>query len=53
VAKGKEKEKSKQVYKVKEKYHCAECHAEVPIKQACPICKKEIDWDRVLIESRH
>ena len=40
------------VYRVGEKYHCEECHQEVPIKQACPICKKEIDWERVLWELR-
>jgi primosomal protein N' len=40
------------VYRVGEKYHCEECHQEVPIKQACPICKKEVDWDRALVELR-
>jgi hypothetical protein len=40
------------VYRVGDKYHCEECHQEVPIKQACPICKKEIDWERVLWELR-
>jgi hypothetical protein len=48
----KEKKQKGTVIKIGEKYQCAECHQEVPIKQACPICKKEIDWDRVLVE-RH
>jgi hypothetical protein len=41
------------VYKKGNKYYCTECHQEVPVKQACHTCKREIDWDRVLIESRH
>ncbi|MCJ7604621.1 MAG: endonuclease Q family protein [Dehalococcoidales bacterium] len=41
------------VYETDGKYHCKECHHEVPIKQACPVCKKEIDWDRVFLEIRH
>lgn len=55
MAKDKDIEKGKGlgVYKDGEKYRCEECHQEVPIKQACPICKKEIDWDRVLWELRH
>ncbi len=53
MAKDKKKDKGTGVYKIKEKYHCAECHSEIPIKQACPICKKEIDWDRVFLETRH
>lgn len=32
------------------KYHCEECHHEVPIKQDCPVCKKHIDWDRAFME---
>ena len=48
-----EKKKGHGVYKVEDRYHCEECHQEVPIKQACPTCQKEIDWDRVLIELRH
>jgi len=43
----------KEIYKRGDKYYCAECHQEVPIKQSCPVCKKEIDWDRVFIEIRH
>jgi rubrerythrin len=48
-----EKKQKGQVIKVGEKYECAECHADIPIHQDCPICKKHIDWDRVFMESRH
>ena len=41
------------VYKEGDKYFCKECHVELPLKQPCPICKKEIDWDRVFMEIRH
>lgn len=46
------KRKSYGVKRVEDKYICEECHAEVPIKQGCPVCKKEIDWDRTLEEMR-
>jgi primosomal protein N' len=46
------KRKSYGVKKVEEKYVCEECHAEVPIMQDCPDCKKEIDWERVFREAR-
>ncbi len=44
--------KGDQVIKKGDKYYCPECHAEIPVKQACHTCGKEIDWDRVLIETR-
>ena len=44
--------KGDKVYKKGEKYYCTECHSEVPIKQVCHTCKKEIDWDRVITELR-
>lgn len=40
------------VLKKGEKYYCTECHSEIPIKKSCPICKKELDWDRIFLESR-
>lgn len=52
MAKDKKKDKGTGVYQQGEKYHCVECHSEVPIKHACPTCKAEIDWDRVLVERR-
>ena len=33
-----------------DKYFCKECGSEVPLKKPCPVCKKEIDWDRVFTE---
>ncbi len=51
--KAKGKGKGLGVYKVGGKYHCEECHQKVPVKQACPVCKKEIDWDRASLERRH
>jgi len=51
--KGKDKGTELNVYKVGEKYICKECNTELPLRQPCPICKKEIDWDRVFLELRH
>jgi hypothetical protein len=52
MAEGKSPEVVAEIYKKGEHYYCAECHSELPVKQACPICQKELDWDRILIE-RH
>lgn len=41
-----------EIYKQDDKYYCAECHSELPIKQDCPICKKKLDWDRIMFERR-
>lgn len=46
------KRKSYGVKKVEDKYICEECHSEVPIRQSCPVCKKEIDWARVFTETQ-
>jgi hypothetical protein len=48
----KEKKQKGDVIKVGDRYECTECHSEVPIKKACPVCKTEIDWDRIFIETR-
>jgi len=29
------------------KYLCPHCRAEVPVHQACPGCKEEIDWSKI------
>ena len=48
MAKDKDKKKStKDVIKQGDKFVCTACHTEVPIKQSCPTCGKEIDWSRV------
>ncbi len=52
MAEGKSPEVVAEIYKRGEKYYCAECHSELPLKQACPTCHKELDWDRILIERR-
>jgi hypothetical protein len=52
MAEGKSPEVVAEIYQKGEKYYCAECHHELPIKQACPVCQKELDWDRILIERR-
>jgi hypothetical protein len=52
MAEGKSPEVVAEIYKKGEKYYCAECHSELPVKQACPSCHKELDWDRILIERR-
>ena len=46
------KRKSYGVKRIEDKYVCEECQHDVPIHQECPICKKHIDWDRVLEESK-
>jgi hypothetical protein len=46
----KSKNSSHGVKKIGQKYVCEECQAEIPIRQECPNCKKEIDWERVLLE---
>ena len=45
-------EEVKKVYEKHGKYYCTECHSELPVKKSCPICKKEIDWERIISESR-
>ena len=45
-------QKGDKVMKKGEKYYCTECQTEIPVRQACHNCKKEIDWDRVLSEMR-
>ena len=52
MAEGKSPEVVAEIYKKGEKYYCAECHAELPVKQACPTCHRELDWDRIIAE-RH
>lgn len=47
-----EKEYGTDVYRINDKYFCRECNTELPLKQHCPICKKEVDWDRVFLELR-
>jgi len=44
------KRKSYGVKRIEDKYICEECSTEIPIRQSCPNCKKEIDWDRALQE---
>lgn len=53
MAKDKSKAQDLGVYRVGDKYFCKECNSELPLRQSCSICKKEIDWDRVLVELRH
>ena len=31
------------------KYFCFECRTEVPFLQNCPVCKKIIDWNKVVL----
>jgi uncharacterized protein (DUF983 family) len=41
------KEKHKHPIKTGDKFLCPNCSSEVPVKQACPACLREIDWTRV------
>lgn len=52
MAEGKSPEVVADIYKKGDRYYCSECHSELPVKQACPVCHKELDWDRILIERR-
>ncbi len=45
-AEGKSPEEIADIYREGGKYYCAECRSELPIRQACPNCHKELDWDR-------
>ncbi len=47
-----EYQRGSKVIKKGDKYICTECHSDVPVKKSCPICKTEIDWDRILAETR-
>jgi hypothetical protein len=44
--------RGQKILKKGDHYYCSECHQEIPIHKSCPICKTEIDWDRVMFESR-
>jgi len=41
-----------EIYKKNGKYYCAECHSELPFKDPCPVCKKQVDWNRIDVENR-
>jgi hypothetical protein len=51
MAEGKNPEEVAKIYQKGEKYYCAECHHELPIKQDCPGCHQELDWERVFGET--
>ena len=52
MAEGKSPKEAAEIYKKGDKYYCAECQSELPYRKSCPVCKKEIDWDRAFIETR-
>ncbi len=35
------------VYIANGKYHCADCHHEMELEEACPVCKKDFDWAKI------
>ena len=47
MAKMKKKEKHERPVRVGDRYICPHCKAEVPVKQACPSCRLEIDWTKI------
>ena len=48
MAKDKEKKhEHEKAIKVGDRYLCPHCRAEIPVKQACPVCKLEIDWTKI------
>jgi hypothetical protein len=52
MTEGKNPKEVAEIYSKGDQYYCAECHSELPVHQSCPGCHKEIDWDRVFIETR-
>ncbi len=32
------------------KYYCADCGAEVKVDHDCPQCRRQVDWERAIIE---
>ena len=53
MTEGKNPKEVAEIYSKGDQYYCAECHSELPVHQSCQGCHKEIDWDRVFIETRH
>jgi hypothetical protein len=49
MAEGKNPEEVAAIYSKGGKYYCAECHRELPVRQSCPSCHLEIDWDRATL----
>ena len=43
------KETGHGIYEKEGKYHCEDCHAEVPEYKDCPTCHKAVDWDKAWI----
>ncbi len=35
-----------------DKYYCTACGSELAVDQDCPECKRQVDWDRALVELR-
>jgi hypothetical protein len=49
MAEGKSPKEVEAIYSKGGKYYCAECHRELPMRQSCPNCHLEIDWDRATL----
>jgi rubrerythrin len=49
----KDKKNLYQIYKVGEKYHCADCNTEIKYGNNCPTCNKKLEWDQAKILVRH
>lgn len=48
MTEGKSPEVVAGIYSKGDKYYCAECHSELPVRQPCPNCHAEIDWNQVM-----
>lgn len=48
----KEHKEAHKVYKVGDKYMCAECGSEITLNGKCPTCKLDINWPEVLSHVR-
>jgi len=43
MVKDKKRREVTDVYVENDKYICTECNTELPLRQSCPVCKKEVD----------
>ena len=41
------KHKHESPIKQGDKFICPHCGAEIPVHQACPTCKLDVDWKRI------
>ena len=40
------------IYYAGGKYHCDDCDHELNVEENCPVCHKQVDWDKAMTEIR-